>query len=192
MMIYSFGSGYTFETHNTTYLNRFKSDIALRKFQNIEVGGYDLICLDRGHGGYGGNVGDHETTILADGSYGLDMTYSKYRATASSASINTQVSQADGDVIKNITMTWVKDVGLSMVETDGPYGGEPCASKSLTSTIWRTACSSDQAFKLSFTLSLERWSVVVNQPDNFSILVDRRHEQVVENQYSLPRWEDKQ
>ena len=33
MMIYSFGSGYTFETHNTTYLNRFKSDIAYMQIQ---------------------------------------------------------------------------------------------------------------------------------------------------------------
>ena len=72
MMIYSFGSGYTFETHNTTYLNRFKSDIAYANSKNIEVGGYDLICLDRGHGGYGGNVGDQWATVLADGSYGLD------------------------------------------------------------------------------------------------------------------------
>ena len=72
MMIYSFGSGFTFETPNTTYMNRIKSDIAYANSKNIEVGGYDLICLDRGHGGYGGNVGDQFATVLADGSYGLD------------------------------------------------------------------------------------------------------------------------
>ena len=55
-------------------------------------------------------------------------------------------------------MTWVKDIGLSMVETDGPYGGEPCASEnhshhdSLEDSIY----TGKPSFKLSFTLSLER------------------------------------
>ena len=105
MMIYSFGSGYQFETHNKTYLNQIKGDIAYAKNKGIEVGGYDLICLDRGHGGYGGNVGDQWATVLKDGSNGADACF------------------ASGwyDVIHNLTLTWIKDAGLSMVETDGPY-----------------------------------------------------------------------
>ena len=37
------------------------------KSKGIEVGGYDLICLDRGHNGYGGNVGDEWVTVGEDG-----------------------------------------------------------------------------------------------------------------------------
>ena len=73
MLIFSFGSGFNLETTNATYLAQIAAgesaeqlsslqsrtkDVAYAHAQGIEVGGYDLICLDRGYNGYGGNVGD--------------------------------------------------------------------------------------------------------------------------------------
>ena len=167
MMIYSFGSGYQFETHNKTYLNQIKGDIAYAKNKGIEVGGYDLICLDRGHGGYGGNVGDQWATVLKDGSYGADACF------------------ASGwyDVIHNLTLTWIKDAGLSMVETDGPYVFSFffCLLKSIfthssthththtvgteeknvplkitrITTVWRIVCTGRHVFRLSTIQNFE-------------------------------------
>ena len=95
-------------------------------------------------------------------------------------------------MIKNITMTWVKDIGLSMVETDGPYGGEPCASENHShhdgledSIYWQTKLQAE------FYTELRKLNVFVNQPDNFFFLGGQKTGMGYnENQYSLPRWED--
>ena len=55
MLIFSFGSGFRLESADPAYLASIKAQIDYAKTKGIEVGGYDLICLDRGHGGYGGN-----------------------------------------------------------------------------------------------------------------------------------------
>ena len=72
MIIFSFGSGFQLETSDPAYLAKVKAQVAYANSKGIEVGGYDLICLDRGHGGYGGNVGDQWATVGADGSFGAD------------------------------------------------------------------------------------------------------------------------
>ncbi len=41
--------------------------------QGIEVGGYDLICLDRGYNGYGGNVGDQWDVVLSNDQVCVDI-----------------------------------------------------------------------------------------------------------------------
>jgi hypothetical protein len=51
MLIYSFGSGFNLETADPVYLAQVKKQIDYAKSKGIEVGGYDLICLDRGEGG---------------------------------------------------------------------------------------------------------------------------------------------
>jgi hypothetical protein len=67
MLIYSFGSSFNLETNDATYLAKVKAQIDYAKSQGIEVGGYDLVCLDRGNGGYGGNVGDQWDAVGVDG-----------------------------------------------------------------------------------------------------------------------------
>jgi len=57
MVIYSFGSGFSMETDNQTLVNEVVNQVQYAHSLGIEVGGYDLICLERGYGGYGGNVG---------------------------------------------------------------------------------------------------------------------------------------
>ena len=70
MLIFSFGSGFRLETSDPAYLKTIKDQVDYARSKGIEVGGYDLICLDRGHGGYGGSVGDQWSTVNADGSLG--------------------------------------------------------------------------------------------------------------------------
>ena len=72
MLIFSFGSGFRLETSNATYLAQIKAQVDYARSKSIEVGGYDLICLDRGHNGYGGNVGDEWVTVDIDGSLKAD------------------------------------------------------------------------------------------------------------------------
>jgi hypothetical protein len=59
------------ETADAAALARVKAQVAYANARGIEVGGYDLICLDRGHGGYGGDVGPQWDRVLADGSLGF-------------------------------------------------------------------------------------------------------------------------
>merc|ERR1712216_614964 len=109
MLIYSFGSGFTLETADASYLNKIKDQVAYAKSKGIEVGGYDLICLDRGHGGYGGNVGDEWVTVEADGTLKEDACF------------------ASGwvDKLKGLVLNFINETGLAMLETDGPlyYAG---------------------------------------------------------------------
>jgi hypothetical protein len=52
-------SGFKFEMKpDDPYIATLKAMVAKATALGIEVGGYDLTVLDRGHGGYGGNVGD--------------------------------------------------------------------------------------------------------------------------------------
>lgn len=97
MFIFSFGTSFHLESKDPAYLASVKKKIDYAKSKGIEVGGYDLICLDRGGSvpkeyQAGGNEGD---ACFASG----------------------WVDQLNGLVLEFINKT-----GLSMLETDGPYG----------------------------------------------------------------------
>jgi hypothetical protein len=51
MLIFSFGSGFRLESADPAYLATIKKQIDYAHSKGIEVGGYDLICLDRGNPG---------------------------------------------------------------------------------------------------------------------------------------------
>ena len=113
MLIFSFGSGFRLETSDPTYLATIREQVAYAKSKGIEVGGYDLICLDRGHGGYGGNVGDEWCAV--------DPVSGDYRVDACFAS-------GWYDKLFGLVEHFINQTGLAMLETDGPYGGGPCAA----------------------------------------------------------------
>jgi hypothetical protein len=106
MLIYSFGTPFVLETSDPAYLARIKSQVDYARSRGIEVGGYDLICLDRGHGGYGGNVGDEWDVVAPDGSLTVDACFASGWA----------------DKLTNYAVNFINQTGLSMLETDGtPY-----------------------------------------------------------------------
>ena len=114
MIIYSFGSGFNLESNNSTYMDQIASDVAYAKSKGIEVGGYDLIVEDRGPGGYGKpNVPEKFAAISpATGNSTADACYASGWADELETKIHDLMAKA----------------GLTMLETDGPYGGAPCAS----------------------------------------------------------------
>ena len=57
-LVLSFGSGFRYEmTPDDPYIQTLKTNVAKASAMGIECGGYDLTVLDRGHNGYGGDVG---------------------------------------------------------------------------------------------------------------------------------------
>ena len=176
MLIYSFGSGFNLETADPAYLAQVKAQIDYARSKGIEVGGYDLICLDRGNGGYGGNVGDQWDRVLDDGSLGADACF------------------ASGwvDKLNAYAYGFINETGLSMLETDGPYGGGTCASTNHSYHLQR----SDAVYQQTQTQA--RWysglrarNVYINQPDNYFFQGGQRTGMGYdEDQYSLPRWQD--
>ena len=98
MLIFSFGSGFRLETADPEYLKTIKDQIAYANSKGIEVGGYDLICLDRGNPGaqYGEHwecEGDEGEACFASGWY---------------------------DKLSFLVHNFINETGLSMLETDGP------------------------------------------------------------------------
>lgn len=176
MLIYSFGSGFVLETADPTYIAKIAGQVAYAKSKGIEVGGYDLICLDRGHGGYGGNVGDNMSTVDEDGELKEDACFA-----------STWV-----DILKDLVFSFINETGLAMLETDGPYGGGTCSStththhRGLEDSVYRQSQQQVDFYKYLRTLN-----VFINQPDNFFFAGGSKTGMgYSENQYSLPRWED--
>jgi hypothetical protein len=97
MVIYSFGSGFTLETTDPTYIKTIKAQVNYAKSKGIEVGGYDLICLDRGKNGYGGNVGDEYDVVGADGSLTQDACY----------------ASGWSDQVESFVLNFISETGLS-------------------------------------------------------------------------------
>ena len=176
MLIYSFGSGFNLETADPVYLAQVKAQIAYANAKGIEVGGYDLICLDRGNGGYGGNVGDQWDRVLDDGSLGADACF------------------ASGwvDKLNDYAYGFINQTGLIMLETDGPYGGGSCASTNHTYHKARSDGVYQQTqVQARWYSGLRARNVYINQPDNFFFQGGQRTGMgYSEDQYSLPRWQD--
>jgi hypothetical protein len=152
MIIFSFGSDFNIETVDEAEIQRVADQVAYAQSKGIEVGGYDLICLDRGHEGYGGNVGDEWVVIGEDGSLTVDACF------------------ASGwyDKLHDLIANFVTKTGLSMLETDGPYGGASCSSTThdhhhdLADSVYRQTQQQN-----TFYHEMREINVFINQPDNF-------------------------
>ena len=143
MMIYSFGSGFNIESVNNTYIDEVASDIKYANSRGIEVGGYDLIALTRT---------PPNKEWLAKG------------ASSRSACF------ASGwyDFLTERFLYFMNRTGLSMVETDGPYGGYTCSStnhshhKGYGDSIYMQNKLQGEMYKV-----LRGKGVYINQPDNY-------------------------
>jgi hypothetical protein len=152
MLIYSFGSGFNLETADPIYLTKIRNQVAYARSKGIEVGGYDLICLERGHGGYGGNVGDQWDVLDTQGHPGVDACF------------------ASGwyDKLFGLVTHFINTTGLSMLETDGPYGGAACASTTHAhhlnfgdSVYWQNRKQGE------FFGAMREAGLYINQPDDY-------------------------
>ena len=110
MVIMTFGSGFNIESEDSEYISTMKklADYAHRK--SIQLGGYTLMCASRG-------VGEAFNCIDPDtGEPG-----SRFGQSACLAS-----SWADG-YFKRV-LNFMDATGMDVIETDGPYHGDVCAS----------------------------------------------------------------
>lgn len=171
MFLYSFGSGFHLESWNPKYLAQIKSDIAYAHSKGIEVGGYDLICLERGHVGNQWDIIDPNTKKPGPHACFLSGWLGK---------------------LSQLVFNFINDTGLSGIETDGPYGGSECASTThdhhtglLDSVYQQTKAQGE------FYSKLREMNVYIHQPDNFFYQGGSKTGMGYnENQYSLPRWQD--
>jgi hypothetical protein len=146
MLIFSFGSGFRLESADPKYLATIKGQIEYANSKGIEVGGYDLIVLDRGNPGapYGEHwecKGDAGEACFASGWF---------------------------DKLSFFVHNFINETGLSMLETDGPYGGSKCESTNhshhhgLEDSVYRQT-----QLQSAFYADMRRLNVYVNQPDSY-------------------------
>mmetsp|Transcript_8891 Transcript_8891/g.24626 ORF Transcript_8891/g.24626 Transcript_8891/m.24626 type:complete len:911 (-) Transcript_8891:186-2918(-) len=175
MLIYSFGSSFVLESDNTTYIETIKSQIDYAKARGIEVGGYDLICLQRGHGGYGDPIPDEWSTVRDDGSLTPDACYA-----------SDWVDNLHGYIYHFLEAT-----GLSNLELDGPYGGGTCSATNHSHHRGREDSVYQQnRLQSELILKLRNKGVYVNAPDFYFFQGQNRGVMGYdEEQYSMPRWE---
>lgn len=110
MVILTFGSGFNIESEDTAYIAAFKADVDYAHAKGIEIGGYTLTAASR-------DVGEENNVVSPEtGNPG-----SKFGQSACLAS-------RWGDGYFRRVLNFIDATGLDMVETDGPYHGDVCAS----------------------------------------------------------------
>ncbi len=110
MVIMTFWSGFNIESTDPEYIARVKADVDYAHAKGIELGGYTLMCASRGVGA------EHDVIDPATGKPG-----SRFGQSACFAS-----AWSDGYVER--VLDFMDETGLDVVETDGPYHGDVCAS----------------------------------------------------------------
>ncbi|XP_002157999.4 uncharacterized protein LOC100206309 isoform X1 [Hydra vulgaris] len=170
MIIYSFSSGFNFESKDESYIQKIKKQVEYANSKGIEVGGYDLIVLDR----YDLSP-EYRIVDLNNRTLGNACLASKWY-----------------EQLYDMFMEFIDKTGLTMVETDGPYGGNACASKShLHHVGYEDSVYKQTLLQGEFFKELRRRNMYINQPDDYWYQGGSRTGLGYnENQYSLPRWED--
>ena len=106
MIIFSFGSGFNLENTDPAYLKQMAESITYANSKGVEVGGYDLIADTRSGTGY--------DTI---------------DPTTGQSSGNACFASKWAEILGGKVESFINSTGLSMLETDGPYAGQPCAAQ---------------------------------------------------------------
>jgi hypothetical protein len=143
MIVQSFGTSWKMENDSFEYMLLLKKQLAYAKSKGIEIGGYDLVDLDRAGLGY------DEELIGPDGKVG-----------GSACFASSWVDFLDPLIEGKIA------IGMSMVETDGPYGGGLCSAHNhshhhsvLDSQYWQARLQSE------FYKKMRSLGIFVNAPD---------------------------
>ena len=110
MVIMTFGSGYNIESQDPEYISKMKGLADYAHSKDIQLGGYTLMCASRG-------VGEEFNCIDPDtGKPG-----SRFGQSACLAS-------EWGDGYAERVLNFMDATGMDIIETDGPYHGDVCAS----------------------------------------------------------------
>jgi len=168
MLIFSFGSGFNLESTDPIYWAEVEGSISYANAHGVEVGGYDLIALSRSGAGYdaidpatGKSVG---STCFASGwNRGL-------------------LAQAE---------RFMDHTGLSMLETDGPYGGYACGSTDHDHYGAEDSVQRQWENQVAFYARMRERGVFVHAPDDYIFAGGSNKDcgWYTEMQFSLPRWQ---
>jgi hypothetical protein len=168
MLIYSFGSGFDLENTKPEYLAQLLNLTNYAQSRGIEVGGYDLISDTRGGTGFD-TIDPHSQKPTNNACF----------ASGWNREITSKV------------LTQMRKAGVSMLETDGPYAGNPCAASDHDHV--GAADSIDMQWKgqAQFYSLMREHGVYVHAPDGYLYDGGANKEcgGYAENQMSLPRWQ---
>lgn len=152
MMIYSFGSKFDIESENETYIKQMTADIAYANSKGIEVGGYDMISWTR--------------------SANIPTKWKAIDPITQKPTSNACMASGWYDHLLEKMLTFINRTGLSMIETDGPYGGVtegfPCAAQNhdyhegLSDAVYYNTIMQGKMFT-----KLRMANVYINQPDTY-------------------------
>ncbi|ELU11029.1 hypothetical protein CAPTEDRAFT_218651 [Capitella teleta] len=170
MLIYSFKSGFDFESTNETYIENLAQDVAYANSKGIEVGGHDLLVWDKDKEGF-------PSKWVAD-------TKSSYHGACMASGWYDHILEQYTSIMKR--------TGMTMIEADGPYPGYGCYSsnhsyhKGYQDSVYMQTKLQGQFFKV-----LHERGVYINQPDAYFFYgANKAVMGYKESQYALPRWQD--
>jgi len=168
MIIMTFGSGFNFENTNADYRQTYKQLAAEAKAANVALGGYFLLA-SRGAGDAKDNTQGQPAKYGVMPCLGADWGVKFF------------------DKIR----TFVQDADLGVIENDGPYPGDLCASKTHPH---HHGLEDSQWVQWRAQADLYRWcrarGVYVNQPDYYFLNGGNKTGMGYrENNWSLPRAE---
>jgi hypothetical protein len=110
MVVMTFGSGFNIESEDPEYITTMKELADYAHAKGVELGGYTLMCASR-------NVGDEFNCVDPD----TGVPGSRFGQSACLAS-----AWADGYFER--VLNFMGATGMDIIETDGPYHGDVCAS----------------------------------------------------------------
>ncbi len=172
MVILTFWSGFKIESEDPDYIANFKADVEYAHSKGIEIGGYTLMCASRGVSG------EHNCIDPATGKPG-----SRFGQSACLAS-----SWSDG-YFKRV-LNFIDATGMDMIETDGPYHGDLCASKD-HAHHHGLEDSQFQQWKrcVDFYAECLNRGMYINTPDRYYTNGSQKYPMGYrETNWSLPRW----
>jgi len=172
MVILTFGSGFNIESEDENYIAKFKADVEYAHSKGVEVGGYTLMCASRG-------VGEENNCISPE----TGQPGSMFGQSACLAS-----EWADGYFRR--VLNFMDATQMDMIETDGPYHGDVCASNS--HQHHRGLADSQHAQWLAcvnFYHECRRRGIYINSPDYYYLNGSNKCGMGYrETNFSLPRW----
>ena len=168
MIVQSFGTSFKMENGSVAYLKELAEQTKYgRNHGNIEIGGYDLIVLDRAGLGY------DEELIETNNEVGGSACFASKWVDVLSPLIQSKVQGFHEHHHSNTPEIYHDDniavvVGLGLIETDGPYGGEGCSATNHShhhgledSVYWQTR------LQMEFYQSMRSQGISINAPDRY-------------------------
>ena len=150
MVIMTFGSGFNIESENPEYIAKMKELTDYAHSKGVQLGGYTLMCASR-------DVGEDFNCVNPEtGKPGNRYGYSACLAT----------KWGDGYVKR--VLNFMDATGMDVIETDGPYHGDLCAS---TTHAHHSSLEDSQLRQweacVNFYHECRKRGIFINSPDHY-------------------------